>query len=84
MSLNPIQFGKDVIDQFGRYLLTTFRLSDPHLAAQLKAGLAYEPGTRERLAKGPYVFLNRPFVQGPGIRDLVAEPGLGLHPALEG
>ncbi len=84
MSLNPIQFGKDVIDQFGRYLLTTFRLSDPHLAAQLKAGLAYEPGTRERLAKGPYVFLNRPFVQGPGIRDLVAEAGLGLHPALEG
>ncbi len=31
MSLNPIQFGKDVIDQFGRYLLTTFNLADLRL-----------------------------------------------------
>lgn len=82
MSLNPIQFGKDVVDQFGRYLLTTFPVADPRLQAQLREGLAYEPGTRERLAKGPYVFLNRPFVQGPGIQALLAEPGLRLHPAL--
>ncbi len=84
MTLNPIQFGKDVIDQFGRYLLTTFPLADPELGEQFRRGLSYEPGSGDRLAKGPYIFLNRPFVQGPGIRDLLAEPGLGLHPALEG
>ncbi len=84
MSLNPIQFGKDVIDQFGRYLLTTFPVADPELAEQLRRGLSFEPGSGERLAKGPYIFLNRPFEQGPGIRELIEEPGLDLHPGLEG
>ncbi|MFL6197817.1 MAG: DEAD/DEAH box helicase [Thermoanaerobaculia bacterium] len=84
MSLNPIQFGRDVLDQYGRYLLTTFRLSDPRLAGQLRSGLAYGPGTGDRLARGPYIYLNRPFVQGPSFRDLLAEKELGLHPALPG
>lgn len=84
MSLNPIRFGTDVIDQFGRFQLTSFPVADPRLARQFREGLAYGPGTHERLAKGPYVYLNRPFVQGPGIRELVNDPELGLHPALEG
>jgi hypothetical protein len=33
MSLNPIQFGKHVVDQFGRYLRTTFPIADERLAA---------------------------------------------------
>ena len=84
MPLNPIQFGKDVIDQYGRYLRTTFRLADPGLAAQLREGLEHGPGGEDRLAKGPFVFLNRPFAPGPSIEDLVREEGLGLHPALPG
>jgi ATP-dependent helicase YprA (DUF1998 family) len=84
MSLNPIQFGKDVIDQYGRYLRTTFRLADPELAGQLREGLAHGPGSEDRLAKGPFVFLNRPFAPGPTLEALAAEKGLGLHPALPG
>jgi hypothetical protein len=84
MSLNPVQFGKDVIDQYGRYLRTTFPITDPRLAEQFRRGLAYGPGGGERLAKGPYVSLNRPFVQGPGIEELIADDALGLHPALGG
>lgn len=29
MSLNPVQFGTEVIDQFGRYLMTNFPIADP-------------------------------------------------------
>ena len=83
MSLNPIQFGKDVIDQYGRYLQTNFRLADTELRAQMEEGLRFEPGGAQRLAKGPYVFLSRPFVQGPGIAELAKDPELDLHPALQ-
>lgn len=84
MSLNPIQTGKEVIDQFGRYLLTTFPIAHPGLEQQFKENLRHGLGGRRLLAKGPYVFLNRPFEQGPGIQDLIAEKALHLHPALKG
>lgn len=84
MSLNPIQFGKDVIDQYGRYLQTNFRLADRELRRQLEEGLRYGPGGEQRLAKGPYVYLSRPFVQGAGIEALAAESGMDVHPALAG
>lgn len=83
MSLNPIQFGKDVIDQYGRYLLTTFGLADPELHHQLEVGLRFGPGGQQRLAKGPYIHLSRPFVQGPGIQDLIGDPEVRLHPVLK-
>jgi len=84
MPLNPVQFGKDVIDQFGRYLLTTFPVADPRLRQQFKEGLSFGLGGKERLAKGPYVYLSRPFVEGPTLRELIADPSLDLHPALAG
>ena len=34
MSLNPVQFGAEVIDQFGRYLMTTFPIADPGMEQQ--------------------------------------------------
>ena len=84
MSLNPIQTGKEVIDQFGRYLLTTFPIAQPELEEQFKNNLQHGLGGRRLLAKGPYIYLNRPFEQGPGIEDLIAEKELHLHPALKG
>ncbi|OAG26720.1 DEAD/DEAH box helicase [Thermodesulfatator autotrophicus] len=84
MPLNPVQFGKDVIDQFGRYLLTTFPVADPGLRQQFKEGLSFGLGGKERLAKGPYVYLSRPFVEGPTLRELIADPSIDLHPALAG
>jgi hypothetical protein len=44
MSLNPVQFGKDVIDQFGRYLQTSFPVADERLAAQVRAQLRHTVG----------------------------------------
>ncbi len=52
MPLNPVQFGKNVIDQFGRYLLTTFPVAAPGLRQQFKEGLSFGLGGKERLAKG--------------------------------
>jgi hypothetical protein len=84
MSLNPVQFGSDVVEQFGRYLRTTFPLADQDLARQFAEGLGMGPGARETLAQGPYVHLSRPFVLGPRLADMAAEPDLGMHPALPG
>ena len=55
MPLNPVQFGKDVVDQFGRYLLTTFPVADLRLRKQFREGLSFGLGGKERLAKGPYI-----------------------------
>lgn len=73
MSLNPVQFGKDVIDQFGRYLLTTFPVADERLAAQVRERMRFTAGGESLLYKGPYVYLNRPFKPGPAVDELVSD-----------
>lgn len=80
--LNPVQFGRDVIDQFGRYLLTSFPIADERMEAQVRDALRHEVGGERLIAKGPYVHLNRPFESGPSVSALCAEEGLGLHPGL--
>ncbi|MBW2703779.1 MAG: DEAD/DEAH box helicase [Deltaproteobacteria bacterium] len=82
MSLNPVQFGTEVIDQFGRYLMTTFPIADPQMESQVKSHLRHDIGGERLIAKGPYVYLNRPFAQGPSIATLCAEPKLHLHSSL--
>ncbi len=84
MSLNPIQFGKQVLDQFGRYLITTFPIADENLANQFKNYVKHDIGGKRFLSKGPYVYLNQPFESGPILDDLINEPELNLHPALKG
>ncbi len=77
MSLNPVQFGKTVIDQFGRYLLTTFPIADADvdadMAAQVKDALRHRIEGPPLLYRGPYVYLNQPFEQGPGIDQLLTD-----------
>ena len=51
MPLNPVQFGKDVIDQFGRYLFTTFPIADLRLREQFKEGLSFGLGEKIDLLK---------------------------------
>ena len=84
MSLNPVQFGSEVIDQFGRYLLTTFPIADEAMEKQVREHLRHDVGGERLTAKGPYVYLNRPFEQGPSVKSLTGETELGLHPALAG
>ena len=83
MSLNPVQFGTEVIDQFGRYLMTTFPIADKAMAAQVREHLTHDVGGERLIAKGPYVYLNRPFEQGPSVAELCADKALDLHPALK-
>jgi len=73
MSLNPVQFARDVIDQFGRYLLTTFPVADERLAAQVRQQMRFTAGGDSLLYKGPYVYLNRPFRPGPAVAELVGQ-----------
>lgn len=80
MSLNPVQFGKDVIDQFGRYLLTTFPVADERLAEQIKERLKFQLSSESLLFKGPYVYLNRPFKDGPPIETFIQSGA--FHPAM--
>lgn len=81
-TLNPVRFGTEVIDQFGRYLMTTFPIADERMEGQVREALRHDVGGERLIAKGPYVHLNRPFEQGPSVEALVNEPALGLHPGL--
>lgn len=84
MSLNPMQAGKQVVDQFGRYILTSFPVADQNLERQFKEALQHGGGGERLLTKGPYVYLNQPFEQGPGVDALISDASLGLHRTLKG
>lgn len=82
MALNPIQFTRQVTDEFRRYQLTAFPLADPRLAEQARGLLGTGAFDRSPLTKGPYVSLARGFKPGAELSALAAE-GL-IHPTLTG
>ena len=51
MSLNPIQFGEHVVEQFQRYLLTYFPIADADMEAQVRERIRASIGRLE-LDKG--------------------------------
>jgi ATP-dependent helicase YprA (DUF1998 family) len=79
MTINPIQFAEEVNNQFLRYQLTAFPLSDPDLSEQAKKMLT---GRSSPLIKGPYISLTRSYKPGEEIKTLIKKDK--LHPALEG
>ena len=81
MPLNPIEFAHEVNDQFLKYQLTAFPLTDPELAEQARSLLRGPLGTSP-LIKGPFVSLSRSFKMGRNLHDLAAA-GI-VHPALPG
>jgi ATP-dependent helicase YprA (DUF1998 family) len=83
-TLNPVHFGHEVVEQFGRYLRTTFPIADARMEEQVRDALRHDVGGERLIAKGPYVHLNRPFEQGPAVAALAAEADLGLHTGLAG
>lgn len=83
MSLNPVQFGTEVVDQFGRYLMTTFPIADPRMEQQVREALRHDVGGERLIAKGPYVYINQPFEEGRSVAALCADPKLGLHRVLK-
>jgi len=81
MTLNPIQFGNTVVNQFGRYLTSNFSIADPELSNQFKKIVKHSLEGEGYFAKGPYVHLNQPFVDGIAFSDLIKE--LDLHPGVK-
>ena len=81
---NPVRFGRQVIGQFGRYLRTAFPIADARIDEQLGRELSAVNKGQRLTAKGPYVYLNRPFEPGPTMPELIADSELGLHSALAG
>ncbi len=79
MTINPIKFAEEVNNQFLRYQLTAFPLSDPNLSDQAKKMLK---GRNSPLIKGPYVSLTRSYKPGEKIKTLIEKNK--IHPALEG
>ncbi|MBU4501157.1 MAG: DEAD/DEAH box helicase [Nanoarchaeota archaeon] len=82
MTINPIRFAHEVNEQFLRYQLTAFPLSDPDLAEQAKKMLKGSEFRQSPLVKGPYVSLTRSYKKGKELKKLVEEKI--IHPAVEG
>lgn len=81
MTLNPIQFGSQVVDQFGRYLITAFPIADPELNKQFKRIVAHPTSGLGYFAKGPYIHLNQPFQEGKNLDEIIRE--LKMHPGVK-
>lgn len=80
MSINPILFSHQVNEQFRRWQLTAFPLTDTDLHAQVRHMLMGSKTGASPLVKGPYVSLSRSFRQGAEVAELVAEGH--AHPKL--
>lgn len=79
MTLNPIQFGSQVVDQFGRYLITTFPIADQELNDQFRKIVKHTTKGEGYFSKGPYIHLNQPFTEGKEFSEIITE--LELHSA---
>lgn len=60
---------RHVIEEYKRFLRTSFRFLDPHLREQFEAHLQQ----MDVLVRGPYVTLARDFERGARLKDLVEE-----------
>lgn len=82
MAINPIAFARTVNEQFLRYQLTAFPITDEKLARQAEESIRGAGALPTPLIKGPYLSLAKAFQMGPSVPEL-ADRGV-LHPALAG
>ena len=82
MTINPIRFAHHVNQQFLRYQLTAFPLSDPDLAEQVRTMLGATGAGGSPLVKAPYVSIARAYKEGEKLIDL--ERSNRIHPAVAG
>ncbi len=69
MSVSAPTAVRHVVEEYKRYLRTSFRFLDPHLRAQFEEHLQ----RMDVLVRGPYVTLAREFERGRRLRELVDE-----------
>lgn len=82
MAINPVAFARTVNEQFLRYQLTAFPLTDERLARQAEEGIRGAGARPTPLIKGPYLTLSKAFRMGPFVGEVIAQ-GV-LHPAMAG
>jgi len=80
--MNPIIFAKNTFEGYTQFLSELFNLRDPDFEAQLRRLIQYDLIHGSRLIRGPYLSLNRPFVEGKPLSELARE--MTLHPSLSG
>lgn len=80
--MNPLAFARATSLQYLRFQLTTSRIADPRLGAQVKSLIWPTTLDTSPLLRGPYVSINRAFVEGARVDSFVAQ-GV-LHPLLRG
>ncbi|NLZ13521.1 MAG: DEAD/DEAH box helicase, partial [Thermotogaceae bacterium] len=80
--MNPIIFAKNTFEGYTQFLSELFNLRDPDFEAQLRRLIQYDLIHGSRLIRGPYLSLNRPFVEGKPLSELARE--MALHPSLSG
>lgn len=66
MSVNIPQAVNDLIQEYRRFLKTSYRFLDDHLRKQFEDHLA----RTDVIVKGPYVTLARDFVRGRSLQEL--------------
>ena len=81
MALNPIAFTENLVRNFLRYQLTTYRFADEGLYEQMRRLLSLGETRLTPLFKGPYISLSRSFRLGASVSQLV-DQGV-LHPAMK-
>lgn len=72
MSTAAVSCVRHLMDEYRRFLRTTYRLADPHLRQQFEEHIQ----NTDVIIKGPYVTLGRDFALGRRLAELVAE-GIG-------
>lgn len=82
MAINPVVFARTVNEQFLRYQLTAFPLTDGRLARQAEEAIRGTGGRPTSLIMGPYPTLSKAFGMGPSVEEVVAR-GV-VHPAIAG
>ncbi len=80
MPINPILFANKVGEDFRRYLLSAYPLTDPDLKQQMQDHLKKANPLESPLVKGPYVTLSEAFEEGDPLASLVQNGR--MHPDL--
>ncbi len=76
MNTAAVSCVRHLMEEYRRFLRTTYRLADPHLSHQFEQHV----NEADVLIKGPYVTLAQDFAQGKTLEELVTE-GISLHPS---
>ena len=72
-ALNPVEFTENVVRDFLRYQVTSFRFADERLRRRMRELLSLDSTRNTPLLQGPFVSLSKSFKAGTTVASLVEE-----------